>query len=169
MSQGTRWIGLAIFIVVWLGAGGLGAIATTPEIDELGVAIDFGKENVVLSPDSHSSERFKHGIKVLMAGQYVDNLSEEVKKGMLEKAEQGIWPNKAPMGYLNVEGPNGKKVVIPILKLDRFSTGCLSATQRETCRWRKSANWRSFSSSRASSTKVSTSRWFHFDEEVLDW
>jgi DNA invertase Pin-like site-specific DNA recombinase len=103
-------------------------------LDELGVDIHFVKENVVLSPDSHSSERFMHGIKVLMARQYVDNLSEEVKKGMLEKAEQGIWPSKAPMGYLNVEGPNGKKVVIPdpevgpIIKrmFERYATGNMS-------------------------------------------
>ncbi len=33
MSQATRWIGLVVFVVVCLGAGGLGAIATTPEID----------------------------------------------------------------------------------------------------------------------------------------
>ena len=33
MTATTRWIGLAIFIGVCLGAGGLGAIATTPEID----------------------------------------------------------------------------------------------------------------------------------------
>jgi tryptophan-rich sensory protein len=33
MTATTRWIGLAVFIVVCLGAGGLGAIATTPEID----------------------------------------------------------------------------------------------------------------------------------------
>jgi DNA invertase Pin-like site-specific DNA recombinase len=82
-------------------------------LDELGVDIHFVKENVVLSPDSHSSERFMHGIKVLIARQYVDNLSEEVKKGMLEKAEQGIWPSKAPMGYLNFERDDKKKVVIP--------------------------------------------------------
>lgn len=29
----TRWIGLAVFLVVCLGAGGLGALATTPEIE----------------------------------------------------------------------------------------------------------------------------------------
>ena len=29
-----------------------------------------------------------HGIKVLMAKQYVDNLSEEVKKGLREKAQE---------------------------------------------------------------------------------
>jgi len=42
-----------------------------------------------------------HGIKVLMAKNYVDNLSEEVKKGMREKAEQGHSPSVAPIGYVN--------------------------------------------------------------------
>ena len=32
MTATTRWIGLAVFVAVCLGAGGLGAIATTPEI-----------------------------------------------------------------------------------------------------------------------------------------
>ena len=32
MKDSARWIGLAIFIVVSLGAGGLGAFATTPEM-----------------------------------------------------------------------------------------------------------------------------------------
>jgi tryptophan-rich sensory protein len=31
--QWTRWIGLVLFVLVCLGAGGLGAVATTPEID----------------------------------------------------------------------------------------------------------------------------------------
>jgi site-specific DNA recombinase len=36
-----------------------------------------------------------------MAKNYVDNLSEEVKKGLREKAEQGHWPSVAPVGYIN--------------------------------------------------------------------
>lgn len=36
-----------------------------------------------------------------MANNYVENLSEEVKKGMREKAEQGHWPSIAPIGYIN--------------------------------------------------------------------
>ena len=32
ISDPVRWIGLVVFIVLCLGAGGLGAIATTPEI-----------------------------------------------------------------------------------------------------------------------------------------
>src|ERR1051325_9732006 len=70
-------------------------------IDELNLEIHFVKENVILSHDSRSSEKFMHGIKVLMAKNYIDNLSEEVKKGMLEKAEQGQYPSKAPLGYKN--------------------------------------------------------------------
>jgi site-specific DNA recombinase len=31
----------------------------------------------------------------------VENLKEEVKKGMREKAEQGIYPGRAPIGYRN--------------------------------------------------------------------
>src|SRR5581483_11051165 len=60
-----------------------------------------------------SSEKFMHGIKVLMAKNYIDNLSEETKKGMLEKARQGIWPSVAPLGYTNVDGPAGKRIIAP--------------------------------------------------------
>jgi site-specific DNA recombinase len=81
-------------------------------LDELNLEIHFVKENVVLSRDSRSSEKFMHGIKVLMAKNYIDNLSEEVRKGMIEKAEQGIYPSSAPLGYINVEC-DGKKIIQP--------------------------------------------------------
>jgi site-specific DNA recombinase len=42
---------------------------------------------------------------------YIDNLSEEARKGMQEKSEQGIWPSLAPLGYRNVAGPDGKKII----------------------------------------------------------
>ena len=71
------------------------------------------KEGTVLASDSRSHEKFIHGIKVLMAKNHNDNLSEETKKGMLEKAEQGMWPSCAPFGYVNVDGENGKKIIIP--------------------------------------------------------
>ena len=70
-------------------------------VDELDLTVHFVKENAVVSKASRSSEKFMHGIQVLMAKNYVDNLSEEVKKGMREKAEQGHWPTKAPVGYLD--------------------------------------------------------------------
>ena len=70
-------------------------------VDEFTLTVHFVKENAVISKDSRSSEKFLHGIKVLMAKNYVDNLSEEVKKGLREKAEQGHWPSAAPVGYVN--------------------------------------------------------------------
>jgi DNA invertase Pin-like site-specific DNA recombinase len=103
-------------------------------VDELEVEVHFPKEGVVLSRESRSSEKFMHGIKVLMAKNYVDNLSEETRKGMLEKAEQGIWPSFVPLGYRNVDGPDGKKIIAPdpdvapiVSKLfDWYATGRLS-------------------------------------------
>jgi len=80
-------------------------------VDELDVEMHFPKEGVVLSRESRSSEKFMHGIKVLMAKNYIDNLSEEARKGMQEKAEQGIWPTKSPLGYRNITGPDGKKII----------------------------------------------------------
>src|SRR3984893_11560181 len=80
-------------------------------VDELDVEMHFPKEGVVLSRESRSSEKFMHGIKVLMAKNYIDNLSEEARKGMQEKAEQGIWPTKTPLGYRNITGPGGKKII----------------------------------------------------------
>jgi len=68
-------------------------------IDELRLEIHLVKEGVVLSDESMSAEKFVHGIKVLVAKNYVDNLSEETKKGLLEKAHQGLWPSRAPLGY----------------------------------------------------------------------
>ena len=81
-------------------------------VDELDVEMHFPKEGVILSRESRSAEKFMHGIKVLMAKNYLDNLSEEARKGMQEKAEQGIWPTKTPLGYRNITGPNGKKIIV---------------------------------------------------------
>ena len=95
-------------------------------VDDLGIEVHFVKEGVVLSSDSRSSEKFVHGIKVLMAKNYIDNLSEETRKGMLEKAEQGLWPSFAPLGYLNsdrtiVPDP----VIAPIIRnlFEWYATG----------------------------------------------
>lgn len=100
-------------------------------LDDMDVEIHLVKEGTVLSDTSRSSEKFIHGIKVLMAKNYIDNLSEEVRKGMQEKADQGIFPGAAPLGYLNVTGENGKRVLgldperAPIVKrlFELYSTG----------------------------------------------
>ncbi len=70
-------------------------------LDEMGVDIHFVKEGVVLSDSARSSDKFIHGIKVLMAKNYVDNLTEEIRKGMKQKCEEGGYPSIGPVGYVN--------------------------------------------------------------------
>ena len=70
-------------------------------LEDLDIAVHLVKEGEIISKDSKSHVKFVHGIKVLMAKNFIDNLSEEVKKGQLEKAEQGEYPAKAPLGYRN--------------------------------------------------------------------
>ena len=70
-------------------------------LEELDVDIHFVKENDIISKNSRSQAKFVHGIRLLMAKNYSDNLKEEVKKGMTEKAEQGIYPGHAPFGFIN--------------------------------------------------------------------
>jgi len=77
-------------------------------IDDLGCTLHLVKDGQVLSAHSKSSEKLQHDIKVVLAKNFIDNLSEEVRKGMTEKAEQGIWPSYAPLGYLNTKLPSGK-------------------------------------------------------------
>ncbi len=77
-------------------------------IDSLPLALHFVKEGSIISPDSHSSEKFMHGIKVLMARQYIQNLGEEVTKGLTQKAKEGYVTGKPPYGYKKLD----KKVSI---------------------------------------------------------
>ncbi|KKP42405.1 MAG: Recombinase [Parcubacteria group bacterium GW2011_GWA2_33_14] len=48
-----------------------------------------------------------------MANQYIRDLSVNVKRGLTSKAESGLFPNFAPLGYLNNPlDPKGKKQII---------------------------------------------------------
>src|SRR5947209_12703258 len=42
-----------------------------------------------------------HDIHVAVAKHYSENLREEILKGLCQKAEQGIYPGRAPFGYQN--------------------------------------------------------------------
>ncbi len=84
------------------------------KVDHLGVELHFVKDGMVISESSKSQDKFMHGIRVLMAKNYVDNLSEEIRKGLNEKAAQGIYPTHAPLGYLNSLEPGTKrKMIVP--------------------------------------------------------
>lgn len=97
-------------------------------LEDLGVEIHLAKEGQVLDKDSKSQARLVHGIHLVIARNTIDNLREEVKKGMREKAEQGIYPTRAKFGYRNnkishtiEEHPENA----PVLRLifETFATG----------------------------------------------
>lgn len=77
------------------------ALAFEALIEKRGVEIHLVKEGRVIGKDSRSQDKFMHDIHVAVAKHYVENLKEEVRKGMREKAEQGIYPARAPVGYRN--------------------------------------------------------------------
>jgi site-specific DNA recombinase len=70
-------------------------------LEDLEVEIHLTKEGQVLNKDSKSQAKLMHGFQLLIARNYIENLREEVKKGMKEKAAQGVYPGRAPLGYRN--------------------------------------------------------------------
>ncbi len=74
--------------------------------------IHFAKQNLVIHKNSKSDEKFRWDIEIVLAKKYIANLSEEVRKGQLEKIRSGWLPTKPPLGYMTV-GERGKKTHIP--------------------------------------------------------
>jgi site-specific DNA recombinase len=79
-------------------------------LEDLDIKIVFVKEGETLSKDSKSQVKFMHDIRLAMARNYSENLREEVKKGMAEKASQGVYPGRPPFGYRNNMGTRSIEV-----------------------------------------------------------
>ncbi len=84
------------------------------DIEDLGADIILVKENEVVGPNASSHTKFIHGIKVLMAKNFLDNLSEEVQKGHSEKLEMGMYPSNPMFGF-GTQRVNGKCMLTPKL------------------------------------------------------
>lgn len=92
--------------------------------------IHFVKESFVLNQNSKAHENLVWDMKVAIANFYINNLSEEVRKGQKQKVKAGWLPTKPPLGYKTI-GEKGHKVhviddkVTPfILKMFQlYSTG----------------------------------------------
>ncbi len=77
--------------------------------EDEGRQIHFVKQNLVIHKNSKSHEKFQWDIYLVLAKQYSNNLSEETKKGMTEKAEQNWYPGNNKRGYKTV-GDTGQKL-----------------------------------------------------------
>ena len=97
------------------------------------------KDSLILHKNSRSQEKLNWGIRILFAKNYIDNLSEEVKKGQKEKISQGWLPTKPPLGYKTI-GEKGHKIhivdeaVAPLIKkmFSLYATGNYSLKRLTT-------------------------------------
>ncbi len=102
-------------------------------LEDLEVEIHLPKEGQVISKDAKSQAKLVHGIQVVIARNYIENLREEVRKGMREKAEQGIYPSRPPLGYCNNKlehtiEVDAKKAPIARRMFDLYASGKHSLT-----------------------------------------
>src|SRR5712692_3987008 len=107
-------------------------------LEDLEIEIHLPKEGQVISKDAKSQAKLVHGIQVVIARNYIENLREEVRKGMREKAEQGVYPSRPPLGYRNnkVEHTievNPDKVALAQRMFELYGTGnySLSSLRKE--------------------------------------
>jgi len=69
-------------------------------IDDLGIDVHFVKDNRIIGRNSKPSEKFVNDIETAQARYYLNNLSDEVKKGQRQKARSGQYPGGCvPIGY----------------------------------------------------------------------
>jgi DNA invertase Pin-like site-specific DNA recombinase len=88
------------------------------------------REGTILHKNARSHEWFVWRMKVATAEFYVRQLSENVKKGQMEKIRQGWLPTKPPLGY-KTAGEKGHKIpvidekVAPLIRrmFELYATG----------------------------------------------
>src|SRR5438270_2334800 len=103
-------------------------------LEDLDTEIHLVKEGQIIAKDSKSHAKLIHGFHVLLARNYSENLREEVKKGMREKAEQGIYPGNPPMGYridpaTRSPIPYGEKAALVRRIFSLYATGNYSLSE----------------------------------------
>lgn len=85
-------------------------------VNDFGISFVFTRDNFVLSKTSNSHAKFQFDIKAILAKNYIDNLSDEVKKGQRGMLEEGKWPGGAsPTGYKKLN-----KLLVPDPPRDSF-------------------------------------------------
>lgn len=73
------------------------------DVDDSKFEIHLVKENEIITPDSPSHAKLVHGLKVLLAKNFIDNLREETQKGRLKKASKGLFIGQVPYGYKKLD------------------------------------------------------------------
>lgn len=81
-------------------------------IEDMKVTVHFIKDGSILTPDATAQQKLNREIQVVIHKHFIDNLGQEAKKGMKEKAQSGWYPSRAPLGYVNAI--QGKEKIIKL-------------------------------------------------------
>lgn len=108
------WKGKVHGVLCWK----LDRLARNP-VDGSNLIWAFDKERLaeILTPNqiyrNNANDKFMMQLEFGMAKKYVDDLSENVKRGLRAKIEKGWRPGIAPLGYLNDKtGETGQKKIL---------------------------------------------------------
>lgn len=94
-------------------------IAITKMFRSGAIELHFISDNLFIHKDSPAADLFRLEIGVSLAGYYSAAIRDNVKRRRSQMLRDGIWPGKAPIGYLNYHDvdENGK-VIFKGIKVD---------------------------------------------------
>jgi len=81
--------------------------ATVGELQDHGIEVHFAAESVDFAS---RGGRLTADIQAVIAADYIRNLREEALKGMCGRLKQGLYPWKAPIGYIDNGGGKAKTI-----------------------------------------------------------
>lgn len=80
------------------------------ELADRGIELHFAHESIDLTS---RSGRLSADILAVVAADYIRNLRDEVRKGFYGRLKQGLYPLRAPIGYLD-QGGGKPKIIDPV-------------------------------------------------------
>jgi len=78
-----------------------------------GLEIHFVQDGFFINKNATGNQMFMWEAKVFIAKQYLNRLSDDVKRSNEQKIQNGQWITKAPVGYVNTVDNKGNKDIIP--------------------------------------------------------
>ncbi len=83
------------------------------DLDEMrkneGLEIHFVQDGFFINKNATGNQMFMWEAKVFLAKQYLNRLSDDVKRSNEQKIQNGEWITKPPIGYLGVYDDKGKR------------------------------------------------------------
>ena len=91
-------------------------VSEVPVLEELRKAgkieLHFSRENKVIEKDTNGSDLACYRMIVVMAENYTDCISDNVKRSFKQMRKEGKWAHRAPVGYKNVKDSKGNSDVV---------------------------------------------------------